>query len=70
MGYGISHRHDTYEGATFDLYWSIFNGLTKEDGVTKNDIIRIRHFCQMFGACFTVEDNLLNYDEEKKGHNP
>ena len=67
--YGISHR-DTSEGATFDLYWRTFNGLTKENGVKKNDVILIRHFCHMFGASFTVEVMKPNLaEEEEKEHN-
>ena len=46
---GMRHR-DTSGGERFDKYWTAFNSLTKEDGVTEQEIIFIRSYCGMFGA--------------------
>ena len=42
-------RHDTSKGELFEKYWMVFNGLTPEYGVKKQDIILIRRKCKLFG---------------------
>ena len=56
---GVKHR-DTSTGKLFEMYWEIFNGLNNKngDGVSMNDIIKIRRHCGMFGAYALSENSV------------